>query len=93
MPYYSIKGQDKTHWSSHGENLSAQDIHNIILILQNPDLLEMFSYPELKILKMTIKTHIMQKALSTVYEIPEEEIEKFEIENRLGKPLKKEKKL
>ena len=92
MAYYSMEGQDKTIWSAHGENLSAQDIHNMILVLQSPNAVEMFTPTELKIINMVIKTHIMKKAMSTTYEIPKDDFEKFENENRFGKTLKKENK-
>lgn len=91
MYYKVIKDHNGTLWASDYEKLSNQDINNMILVLQNPELIKMFTNIELKMIKTTIKTYIIEKAYSTLYEVPEEKKEEFENENRSGKRFIKNK--
>lgn len=89
MYYKVIKDNDETLWASNYEKLSSQDINNMILVLQNPELIKMFTNTELKVIKTTIKTYIVENAYSTLYEVPEEKKYELEKESHLGKALKK----
>lgn len=84
---------DGSLWSSKGQKLSKQDINNMILVLQNPDLTKAFTETEIAMIKMAIKTHIIEKAYSVVYEVPNEKKEEIENENRSGKAFRKKKKI
>lgn len=89
--YFKVtKGHDGKLWASDFEKLSSQDINNMILALQNPDLGKMFTNNELRIIKMAIKTYIIEKAYSTLYEVTDEQKDELEKESHSGKTLKKE---
>lgn len=89
--YFKVtKGHDGKLWASDFEKLSSQDINNMILALQNPDLGKMFTNNELRIIKMTIKTYIIEKAYSTLYEVTDEQKDELVKESHSGKTLKKE---
>ena len=93
MYYKVIKDHNGTLWASDYEKLSSQDINNMILVLQNPELMKMFTNTELQMIKTTIKTYIIEKSYSTLYEVPEEKNEEFENENRSGKRFIKNKQI
>ena len=90
MYYKVIKDHNGTLWASDYEKLSNQDINNMILVLQNPELIKMFTNIELKMIKMAIKTYIIEKAYSTLYEVTDEQKDELEKESHSGKTLKKE---
>lgn len=91
--YKATNAPDGSLWSSEGEKLSTQDINNMILVLLNPTLSQLFTETELTTIKMTVKTHVIEKAYSVLYEVPNEKKEEIENENRSGKTFRKKKDL
>ncbi len=74
-----LQSPDGTKWYSTSDELSDSTISNMISVLTNPKLSELFTEEELFKIKLAVKTNIEQKAQSVI----EKKLTKEELEQEI----------